>query len=138
MYTKLLLTQQAEETTTKGSRSHSKQRHSLIRRDDLISTAEGYGLALVLLETCIGAIVLPNLTKVTWGDVYFQNTTSSMCNYKIQWVSHVIICSCRDLLRIMGLHECPSLTMKWHPRALVTLSACSSVNYLDYQLLGMG
>ena len=58
----------------------------IIRGDDLIPTAEGRGLALVLLETRIGAIVLPNLTEVTRGDVHFQNTTSSMCNYKtVNW-----------------------------------------------------
>ena len=58
----------------------------IIRGDDLIPTAGGRGLALVLLETRIGAIVLPNLTEVTRGDVYFQNTTSSMCNYKtVNW-----------------------------------------------------
>ena len=58
----------------------------IIRGADLILTAEGRGLALVLLETRIGAIVLPNLSEVTRGDVYFQNTTSSMCNYKtVNW-----------------------------------------------------
>ena len=58
----------------------------IIRGDDLILTAEGRGLALVLLETRIGAIVLPNLSEVTRGDIRFQNTTSSMCNYKtVNW-----------------------------------------------------
>ena len=58
----------------------------IIRGDDLIPTAEGRGLALVLLETRIGAIVLPKLTEVTRGDVHFNNTTSSMCNYKtVNW-----------------------------------------------------
>ena len=58
----------------------------IVRGDDLIPTADGRGLALVLLETRIGAIVLPKLTEVTRGDVYFQNTTSSMCNYKtVNW-----------------------------------------------------
>ena len=58
----------------------------IIRGHDLIETAEGRGLALVLLNTRIGAIVLPNLTEVTQGDVRFQNTTSSMCNYRtVNW-----------------------------------------------------
>ena len=58
----------------------------IIRGEKLIPTAEGRGLALVLLNTRIGAIVLPNLTEVTRGDVRFQNTTSSMCNYKtVNW-----------------------------------------------------
>ena len=58
----------------------------IIRGEELIPTAEGRGLALVLLETRIGALVLPNLTEVTRGDVRFQNTTSSMCNYKtVNW-----------------------------------------------------
>ena len=58
----------------------------IIRGEELIETAEGRGLALVLLNTCIGAIVLPKLTEVTRGDVRFQNTTSSMCNYKtVNW-----------------------------------------------------
>ena len=58
----------------------------IIRGEDRIPTAEGRHLALVLWETQIGAIVLPNLTEVTQGDVYFQNTTSSMCNYKtVNW-----------------------------------------------------
>ena len=57
----------------------------IIRGDDLIATSGGRGLALVLLETHIGALVMPNLTEVTRGDVRFQNT-SSMCNYKtINW-----------------------------------------------------
>ena len=57
----------------------------IIRGDDLIATSGGRGLALVLLETRIGALVMPNLTEVTRGDVRFQNT-SSMCNYKtINW-----------------------------------------------------
>ena len=58
----------------------------IIRGEELISTAEGRGLALVLLNTRIGAIVLPKLTEVTRGDVQLQNTTSSMCNYKtVNW-----------------------------------------------------
>ena len=58
----------------------------IIRGDDLIPTDEGRNLALILLETRIGAIVLPKLTEVTRGDVYFQNTTSSMCNYRtVNW-----------------------------------------------------
>ena len=58
----------------------------IIRGEELIATEEGRGLALVLLETHIGTIVLPNLTEVTRGDVQFQNTTSSMCNYKtVNW-----------------------------------------------------
>ena len=58
----------------------------IIRGEELIPTAERRGLALVLLNTHIGAIVLPNLTEVTWGDVRFQNTTSSMCNYRtVDW-----------------------------------------------------
>ena len=58
----------------------------MIRGDDLIETAEGRGLALVLLNTRIGAIVLPKLTEVTQGDVKFQSTTSSMCNYRtVKW-----------------------------------------------------
>ena len=58
----------------------------IIRGDVLIETAEGRGLALVLLNTRIGAIVLPKLTEVKRGDVRFQNTTSSMCNYKtVNW-----------------------------------------------------
>ena len=58
----------------------------IIRGEELIPTLEGRGIALVLLETHIGAIVLPNLTEVTRGDVQFQNTTSSMCNYKtVNW-----------------------------------------------------
>ena len=58
----------------------------IIRGEELIATAEGRGLALVLLETRIGAIVLPDLTEVTRGDVRFQNSTSSMCNYKtVNW-----------------------------------------------------
>ena len=36
---------------------------------------------VVLLETHIGALVMPNMTEVTHGDVRFENT-SSMCNYK--------------------------------------------------------
>ena len=54
----------------------------IIRGEKLIQTEEGRDLALVLLNTRIGALVLPNLTEVTRGDVHFQNTTSSMCNYK--------------------------------------------------------
>ena len=58
----------------------------IIHGEELIETAEGHGLALVLLNTHIGAIVLPNLTEVTRGDVHFQSTTSSMCNYKtVNW-----------------------------------------------------
>ena len=58
----------------------------IIRGDDLIPTREGRNLAFILLETRIGAIVLPNLTEVTRGDVRFQNTTSSMCNYRtVNW-----------------------------------------------------
>ena len=58
----------------------------IIRGEELKETDEGRGLALVILNTRIGAIVLPNLTEVTLGDVYFQNTTSSMCNYKtVNW-----------------------------------------------------
>ena len=58
----------------------------IIRGEELIETAERRGLALVLLNTHIGAIVLPNLTEVTQGDVRFQNTTSSMCNYQtVNW-----------------------------------------------------
>ena len=58
----------------------------IIRGEELLPTLEGRGLALVLLETRIGAIVLPKLTEVTRGDVRFENTTSSMCNYKtVNW-----------------------------------------------------
>ena len=58
----------------------------IIRGEELIPTEEGRGLALVLLNTRIGAIVLPKLTEVTRGDVQLQNTTSSMCNYKtVNW-----------------------------------------------------
>ena len=58
----------------------------IIRGEELIETVEGRGLALVLLNTRIGAIVLPNLTEVTQGDVRFQNTSSSMCNYRtVNW-----------------------------------------------------
>ena len=58
----------------------------IIRGEELKETAEGHGLALVILNTRIGAIVLPNLTEVTRGDVHFRNTTSSMCNYKtVNW-----------------------------------------------------
>ena len=58
----------------------------IIRGEELMPTREGRGIALMLLETHIGAIVLPNLTEVTRGDVQFQNTTSSMCNYKtVNW-----------------------------------------------------
>ena len=58
----------------------------IIRGEKLIRTAEGRGLALVLLNTRIGALILPNLTEVTRGDVRFQNTTSSMCNYRtVNW-----------------------------------------------------
>ena len=58
----------------------------IIRGDDLIATPEERGLALVLLNTHIGAIVLPNLMEVTQGDVRFQNTTSYMCNYRtVDW-----------------------------------------------------
>ena len=58
----------------------------IIRGEELLPTEEGRGLSLVLLETRIGAIVLPNLTEVTRGDVRFQNTTSSMCNYRtVNW-----------------------------------------------------
>ena len=57
-----------------------------IIRGEELRTTQGRGLALVLLNTCIGTIVLPNLTEVTRGDVYFRNTTSSMCNYKtVNW-----------------------------------------------------
>ena len=57
----------------------------IIRGEELIPTLDR-GLALVLLETRIGAIVLPKLTEVTRGDVRFENTTSSMCNYKtVNW-----------------------------------------------------
>ena len=59
----------------------------IIRGEELLPTEEGRGLSLVLLETRIGAIVLPNLTEVTRGDVRFQNTTSSMCNYRtVNWL----------------------------------------------------
>ena len=58
----------------------------IIHGNDLIETAEGRGLALVLLNTHIGAIVMPNLMEVTQGDVRFQNTTFSMCNYQtVDW-----------------------------------------------------
>ena len=58
----------------------------IIRGDELIPKRDGRGIALVLVETHIGAIVLPNLTEVTRGDVQFENTTSSMCNYKtVNW-----------------------------------------------------
>ena len=58
----------------------------IIHGNDLIETAEGRGLALVLLNTRIGAIMLPNLMEVTQGDVRFQNTTSYMCNYQtVDW-----------------------------------------------------
>ena len=58
----------------------------IIRGEELIATAEGRGLALVLLNTRIGAIVLPKLTEITQGDVRLENTTSSMCNYKtVNW-----------------------------------------------------
>ena len=58
----------------------------IIRGEELIPTLEGRGIARVLFETHIGAIVMPNLTEVTRGDVRFQNTTSSMCNYKtVNW-----------------------------------------------------
>jgi len=58
----------------------------IIRGDILIETAEGRGLALVLLNTRIGTFVLPKLTEVKQGDVRFQNTTSTMCNYKmVNW-----------------------------------------------------
>ena len=58
----------------------------IIRGEKLIPTEEGRGLALVLLNTSIGALVLPNLTEVTRGDVRFENTTSSMCNYRtVNW-----------------------------------------------------
>ena len=58
----------------------------IVRGDDLIRTAEGRGLALVLLNTHIGAIMLPNLMEVTQGDVWFQNVTSYMCNYRtVDW-----------------------------------------------------
>ena len=57
----------------------------IIRGDDLIATSGGHGLALVLLETHIGSLVMPNLTEVTRGGVRFQNT-NFMCNYKtINW-----------------------------------------------------
>ena len=58
----------------------------IIRGEERIPTPEGRSLALVLLNTRIGAIVLPKLTEVTQGDVHLQNTTSSMCNYKtVNW-----------------------------------------------------
>ena len=58
----------------------------IIRGEEILPTLEGRGIALVLLETRIGAIVLPKLTEVTRGDVRFENTTSSMCNYKtVNW-----------------------------------------------------
>ena len=58
----------------------------IIRGEVLIETAERRSLALVLLNTRIRAIVLPRLTEVTRGDVRFQNTTSSMCNYNtVNW-----------------------------------------------------
>ena len=58
----------------------------IVRGEELIETAERRGLALVLLNTRIGAIVLPKLTEVTQGDVHFQNTTTSMCNYRtVNW-----------------------------------------------------
>ena len=57
----------------------------IIRGDEVITTSDGRNLALILLETRIGALVMPNLTEVTRGDVLFENT-SSMCNYKtVNW-----------------------------------------------------
>ena len=57
----------------------------IIRGDEVIETSDGRNLALILLETRIGALVMPKLTEVTHGDVLFENT-SSMCNYKtVNW-----------------------------------------------------
>ena len=57
----------------------------IIRGDEVITTSDGRNLALILLETRIGALVMPKLTEVTHGDVLFENT-SSMCNYKtVNW-----------------------------------------------------
>lgn len=55
----------------------------IIHGYDLITTSEDCNLSLVQLETHIGALVMPKLTEVTCGNVWFENT-SSMCK-SINW-----------------------------------------------------
>ena len=49
----------------------------IIHGDDLITTSEDCNLSLVQLETHIGALVMPKLTEVTCGNVWFENTSST-------------------------------------------------------------
>ena len=111
----------------------------MIRGDDLIETAEGRGLALVLLNTRIGAIVLPKLTEVTQGDVKFQSTTSSMCNYRtVNWNDIIDNGQLNELLACnTSRHEGEGTgTCLMFPSSLIDAcyrSSCNGTKYSCYQ-----
>ena len=58
----------------------------LVRGEELLPTAEGYQLAIVLFNSSVGELVLPELREVSHGDVMFRDTGHDMCNYKsVNW-----------------------------------------------------
>ena len=58
----------------------------LVRGKELLPTAEGYKLAIMLSDSLIGELVLPQLREVSRGDVMFRDTGPVMCNYKsVNW-----------------------------------------------------
>ena len=58
----------------------------LVRGKELLPTAEGYQLAILLSNSIIGELLLPELREVSRGDVMFRDTGPDMCNYKsVNW-----------------------------------------------------
>lgn len=57
----------------------------IIRGDEQIPTSEGDRLVLIVRNTEIGELIMPQLREISVGDVLFENT-GDLCNYKtVNW-----------------------------------------------------
>ena len=57
----------------------------IIRGDEQVPTSEGDRLVLIVRNTVIGELIMPQLREISDGDILFENT-GDLCNYKtVNW-----------------------------------------------------
>ena len=57
----------------------------IIRGDEQVPTSEGHRLVLIVRNTEIGELIMPQLREISDGDVLFENT-GDLCNYRtVNW-----------------------------------------------------
>ena len=58
----------------------------IIRGDEQVPTSEGDRLVLIVRNSEIGELIMPQLREISDGDILFENT-GNLCNYKaVNWV----------------------------------------------------